>query len=446
MKHSMMLSIVLVSLLLVIGIVDGLAADKPGSPPFGSPDTHLRSTVRQETIMDFAPPIGSFDTPYNGATVRGAIPMTGWALDNTGIVRVQIHCIYEEYYFFVGYATFVEGARPDIQQKYSNYPNNSKAGWGYMLLTNCLPNNGNGTYYFTVEAFDQVWNGTVLGTKKVICDNANAVKPFGTIDKPSKGNGKMDDQEEIVSGAGYLNIGWVLAPPPHEIPKDGSTIKLWIDGVRLNLQPVYNLYNDGIAGLFPWCANSRGAAGYFILNTTNYPDGVHTIQWTASDACGNSEGIGSRYFTIQNNSAVNSQTTNRFKMNAERSASILDIPPDTVTPIDVGKGYRTVEESGDTGELETHYPSIDGWTVINTEELERVELHLGEADTINGWMLVGKKLQPLPIGSHLDRETGVFNWGIGPAFVGLYRLVFLLEDSKGNKIKKNILIDVKPKS
>jgi hypothetical protein len=406
----------------VIGVADGLAAK----------------------TRDY-PPIGSFDTPSNGATVRGSIPITGWALDDFSNVRLEIHCSYEGYYFFIGFATFVEGARPDVQQKYPHYPNSSKAGWGYMLLTNCLPNGGNGTYYFTAKAYDEVWNETVLGTKKIICDNANAVNPFGTIDHPSQGEGKKDDKEEIVSGAVYLNIGWVLAPPPNEIPKDGSTIKLWIDGALLDLQPVYNLYRSDIANLFPWCANSRGAAGYFTLNTTNYPDGVHTIQWTASDTCGNTDGIGSRYFTIKNNPTVNSQAAYKSKMNAEKSASILVTPPDTLTPIDALTSFQAVEESGNTGELETYYPDIDGWTVINTEELERVELHLGEAQKINGWMLVGQKLQPLPIGSHLDRETGVFTWGIGPAFVGVYRLVFLLEDSNENKIKKNVLIDIKPK-
>jgi hypothetical protein len=52
--------------------------------------------------------------------------------------------------------------------------------------------------------------------------------------------------------------------------------------------------------LFPGYANSSGAAGYFYLDTRAYKNGVHTIQWVATDDAGNTDGIGSRYFTIQN--------------------------------------------------------------------------------------------------------------------------------------------------
>ena len=42
----------------------------------------------------------------------------------------------------VGAATFVVGARPDVQALYPTTPFNYRAGWGYLLLTNELPNNG----------------------------------------------------------------------------------------------------------------------------------------------------------------------------------------------------------------------------------------------------------------------------------------------------------------
>jgi hypothetical protein len=72
-----------------------------------------------------------------------------------------------------------------------------------------------------------------------------------------------------------------------------------VDGVDLG-HPVYNIYRPDIAGLFPSYANSNGAVGYFILDTTTYENGVHTLQWVVTDSAGNTDGIGSRYFVIQN--------------------------------------------------------------------------------------------------------------------------------------------------
>jgi hypothetical protein len=160
-----------------------------------------------------------------------------------------------------------------------------------MLLTNFLPNQGNGTFTILAQAIDREGHQVVLGTKTIICDNAHAVKPFGAIDTPAQGG--------TASGKNFINWGWVLTPQPNSIPTNGSTINVYIDGVAIG-HPVYNNYREDIAGLFPGYANSNGAVGYFYLDTTAYENGVHTIQWTAADNAGNNDGIGSRYFTIQN--------------------------------------------------------------------------------------------------------------------------------------------------
>ena len=86
---------------------------------------------------------------------------------------------------------------------------------------------------------------------------------------------------------------------PNRIPTDGSTINIYVDGVDLG-HPVYNIYRPDIASLFPGYANSNGAHAYLDIDTTQYADGVHTIAWTVEDDVGNSAGIGSRYFLINN--------------------------------------------------------------------------------------------------------------------------------------------------
>jgi hypothetical protein len=236
-------------------------------------------------------PFGIFETPVHGAAVRSGTAVTGWALDDIAIESVKIYRQEGTGQEYIGDAVLVEGARPDVESAYPGYPNNYKAGWGYMLLTNFLPNGGNGVFTIKAAAIDTSGHQVSLGTKTIICDNANAVKPFGAIDTPTQGG--------TASGSRFVIWGWVLTPRPNKIPTNGSTIGVWIDGVNVG-HPNYNIYRSDIAALFPGYANSNGAAGYFYLDTTAYENGVHTIQWTAKDNAGNTDGIGSRYFTIQN--------------------------------------------------------------------------------------------------------------------------------------------------
>ena len=58
--------------------------------------------------------------------------------------------------------------------------------------------------------------------------------------------------------------------------------------------------------------------------------------------------------------------------------------------------------------------------------MSRIELQFGrERGTLRGYLRVGDGLMPLPIGSRLDEETGVFTWQPGVGFVGVYDLLFL---------------------
>lgn len=251
--------------------------------------------------------IGYFDTPADGSTnLEGAVPITGWALSYTGNVRVEIKrtsvkgdpggIIDKNGQVFIGNAIFIEGARPDVAEIFPDYPDNHKAGWGYMLLTNMLPGMGNGRFVLHAIAHDSKGNRRELGHKTIFCDNANAAKPFGTIDTPEQGG--------TVSGSQYYNWGWVLTPPPNWIPYDGKTIQVFVDGKFIG-HPVYGLRrkNESIVKAFPHCLNNqegRGAVGYIIIDTTKYNNGLHRLAWTVKDSVGTAAGIGSRWFRIQN--------------------------------------------------------------------------------------------------------------------------------------------------
>jgi len=246
-------------------------------------------------------PFGVMDTPLDEADVFGSVPVTGWALDDVEVTRIEIkraphvedpvHVIGPDGLVYIGDAVFVRGARPDVESFYPSYPRADMAGWGYMLLTNFLPNGGNGIFTLYAIAYDGSGHKVYLGQKVINSDNANAIKPFGTIDTPTQGG--------VASGSDFLNFGWALTPQPKYIPTDGSTIWIWVDGVPLE-HPVYNQYREDIAVLFPGYANSDGAVGYYYLDTTGYSNGVHNIAWSVEDSEGEVSGIGSRYFEVQN--------------------------------------------------------------------------------------------------------------------------------------------------
>lgn len=373
-------------------------------------------------------PFGSFDTPTHGAVVSSSVPFTGWALDDVGVQKVQLFHEEQDSLVYIGDAVFVEGARPDVEQAYPGYPNNQKAGWGYMMLTNFLPGQGNGMFNIHAIATDAEGNQVTLGTKTVIADNANAVKPFGAIDTPTQGG--------AASGSSYVNFGWVLAPIPNTIPTDGSTIKVWVDGVSPG-HPVYNKYREDIALLFPDYNNSNGAAGYFYLDTTQYTNGVHTIQWTAADDAGNTDGIGSRYFNIQN-SGFRQQATNQEVKPPLRN------PPDRLnwkkdfTPVTCRKGCN------ENTQPQVISPGNDGVITVEIKELERVKLRLYMNITA-AYQVVGQQYRKLPWGSFLDKEKGIFYWQPGHGYVGRYRLVFAETDEFGNQNRKDIEINICPK-
>ncbi|NIM10451.1 MAG: hypothetical protein GTO45_00530 [Candidatus Aminicenantes bacterium] len=383
------------------------------------------------------PPFGSFDTPLDGSTVRSSVPVTGWALDDSEVSSVKIYREAGGGLVYIGDAVLVEGARPDIEAAYPGYPNNSKAGWGYMMLTNFLPNGGNGSFTFHAVAVDNTGHQVTLGTKTITCDNANAVKPFGAIDTPTQGG--------TASGGSFINWGWVLTPQPNSIPTDGSTINVIVDGVNIG-HPTYNNYRPDIANLFPGYVNSNGAVGYFYLDTTAYENGVHTIQWTAMDNARNTDGIGSRYFTIQNTGESKVQGAGGRVCREQACLfpdSIRDILIDYSSPIWIRKGYNKNTKP------QIISPDENGIIAIEIKELERIEVHLTPKNASSrqwtGSMVVGDCLKPLPIGSSFDAERGIFYWQPGPGFLGTYELAFMTNKGQYKAMKTKINIKIVPK-
>ena len=401
------------------------------------------------------PPFGDFATPIDGTiNVTGAIPVTGWALDDIGMEKVEIwrdpvlsageiNALY-----FIGNGLFVEGPRPDIEAGYPNYPMNYAAGWGYMLLTNFLPNQGNGTYKLYAIATDKEGNQVTLGTKTITCDNAHATKPFGTIDTPGQGG--------TASGSAFINFGWVLTPLPGTVPKDGHLITVYVDSVlrgNLSTPPnLYNAYRPDVSTNFPGLNNTGGPGagqggpvGASYIDTTGFANGVHTIFWIAYDDLGRGDGIGSRFFSIANVAGAPEPEPAA----QEAAPGELSNLPLSFSPILVKTGYDL------DAEFLLRHPDKDGIVQIDIPEVNRVEIDLGYGDKssalapggsrFGGHLVIGDELRPLPVGSTLDRRTGRFSWMPGPGFLGSYELVILKTEKTGGTSIHRLRISIKPK-
>lgn len=381
-------------------------------------------------------PFGTFATPEDGLTgVSGSIAVTGWALDDTCVESVKIYRQVNGGLSYIGDAVFVEGPRPDVEEAYPDYPNNYKAGWGYMMLTNFLPD---GKLIIKAIAKDNTGHQVELGTKTITVDNANAIKPFGAIDTPTQGGEAF--------GTKYRNNGWALTPQPNKIPENGSSIKVWIDGKFVDTVN-YNLYRSDIAGLFSGYANTDGAWAFLDFDTTAYSNGVHTIAWSVMDSAGNTDGVGSRYFSIQNIGGASGSstqgmpgittTTTHGDQWPDRLTPTKDIPMRDFGFVKVKRGFNQEREP------QKILLNEEGVVALQAYELERIEIQLNK-NVSHGYMEVGSQLRPLPIGSSLDTKKGIFYWLLGPGFLGHYELVFVGKQETGEPFMMKVHLNIHP--
>jgi len=364
-----------------------------------------------------APPYGSLDGPnsypfgpqYPIRSYSGSVPVVGWALDDIGVDNVKIFRdpvatepgFATKTLIYIGDATFVPGARPDVEQFHAGTPGKQRAGWGYEMLTSFLPNpdgkQGNGWFKLYAYATDLEGRRTLLGTQLVRVDNERSTTPFGAIDTPRPG--------EVISGGQYKNSGWVLSPPPGLIPADGSTLRVMVDGAEVG-RVNYGQFRSDIATFFPSYLNASNGGGFFFVNATKLPDGMHSLSWAVTDVAGVRGTVGSRLFFVANGVTGALGSPLRRAMHPTRSGAVLDQPC-------VRLGYADDAECR----------PLD--RVTDLGPVDRLELQLPSEGT--GWtggVRVGEELRPLPVGSALDPESGVFTWQMVPGFLGAFRLEF----------------------
>jgi hypothetical protein len=401
------------------------------------PLQHISITLRVYEQDDT--PVGGIDTPIDGSSVSRILPISGWALDDIEVEKVEIkrssHTddipdrIDEDGLVTLGEAFFLENARPVFQESHSNYPMSHKAAWGYNLYTYQLPNKGNGFFTIHAIAWDSSGQKTEIGRRTITCDNASSALPFGEINSP-------EDGEEL-SGNEYTSTGWALTPPPKLISPDGSTIHVWMDGVPLG-NPIYNQYREDIAFLFPGNHNAQGAGGYFSFDPSQFANGVHAMIWSAADDAGDRGAIDATYFNIQNEEAGEAQP-NYFKskrLYQEDTAGLLNL---NIQEIKKGYALETEENIVQDG---------NGHIVIDIEEMEPVHLHFHtnseDIESFFGW---GEKdWEKLPVGSTLRQEEGSFCWIPTSGFIGTYTLQFSYTDGISISQPLRVKVNIAPKA
>jgi len=396
------------------------------------------------------PPIGALDTPANNSTgITGSMAITGWALDDIGVTRVRIYrdAVAGEApgLVFVGDATQVEDARSDVANLFSTYPASYRGGWGYLALTNMLPNGGNGTYRFSAYAEDQDGHSQLLGARTVTCANASAIDPFGAIDTPAPG--------ETVSGSNYTSFGWVLSRGPRraDVP-GGGTVTVLIDGIAVGSPSGWAARSD-LVSAFP-AAQYPGvtsALAVFGFDTTTLSNGMHTMAWVVTDNQGKTQGVGSRFFRVFNGAFGGASAPSPMI----GSLSALAAAPEALASrsLDGGLAQEIAsaqpDRSGMVGRrgysLETPYrryaADTTGRVVVQSEELDRIELQTNGAAA--GYLLAGTEVRPLPAGSHLD-TAGRFTWQPGAGFVGRYDLTFVRRQG-ARLFRQDVTIVLNPK-
>jgi sugar lactone lactonase YvrE len=383
----------------------------------------VTATIQPATTN--ALPFGALDTPAPGATgLAGAVAVTGWALDDVGVSRVEIwrDCLEaidrpqgacrttpnnDADGVYIGDALFVSGARPDVATQFSTYPQADRSGWGLMVLTNMLPHipnaasvGGQGTFQLSAYAVDTTGAASLLGRSLVTVDNDNSQLPFGAIDAPTSGGVLLMSQ---------VFMGWGIGAGQRCL----TSYRMYVDGVLMTsangLTTTQRPARTDVDAVFPGVCPTEEKGLAFFLQGQTLPNGRHTVSFEATDSLGNTGQFGSRFFDVLHQVAADAPAPARSVPTLARR-SALPVPPRA--RVGTADASAVVLERGPDDVYRVTMPVG-----------ERLRLELGGPVTSAALMIDGR-LEALPGGSHLDNATGVFSWEPPLGYFGAFTVTF----------------------
>ncbi len=310
-----------------------------------------------------AAPFGFVEGIHGGQNQNaggGVLPITGWALDDDGVERVEL---------------YVDGVpagltdygrnRPDVELVFPGYPDGALVGFGIFLDTTLYSNDlhqisARVTSNITGE---QTWLNSV--TIQINNDSSN-LAPFGAITFPNPssefyGTCDLSDSSRRLS----VVSGWALDVGIENGDTGVKYVELLINGGLYantviscfsdpdwgGLTNCYGLQSLDVERIFPTVANSPHARYRFVLDVgwliseIGYSQGFHEITIRSGDYFGNVANIAEipvAFFCDEN-------TGN------EGSFGFIDHP--------------------DNGELVDGITALDGW-VLDAEGISEVQIWL----------------------------------------------------------------------
>jgi len=228
-----------------------------------------------KTVVDY-PPFGAIDTPPNKTSTKGPLLIQGWALDDQGVLKVQVS---------IDNGTLQNAViglpRPDVARILPTLPNADKS--GFRLETN-IYSLAEGEHSLRVILTDTTGQTTTLGPRTVTLVRDANKAPFGVIDGPT----------EMTSSEGPLSIhGWALDDA------GVSDVRVFIDNQSIG-SAVRGYPRPDVRAAFPSMPNAESSGFRLETNISRLTSGNHSLTLQITDSAGAVTAVGPRTFVVVN--------------------------------------------------------------------------------------------------------------------------------------------------
>jgi hypothetical protein len=186
------------------GVISGTPTS-PGTSVFvvRLTDSAGQSVTRTLAITvkpaDKLAPFGVLETPDVRATLNGISSGSGWALDNVGVVEVDILIDNQK----AGVAIYGLN-RPDIAAVWNSFPDPVHSGFSFTIDTSKFTT---GDHTLAVQLLDAAGNTTVVGTRTVVFQNRLFSITTTDITRGKKGDPYI---MQLLAANGKLPYSWTL--------------------------------------------------------------------------------------------------------------------------------------------------------------------------------------------------------------------------------------------
>ena len=342
---------------------------------------------------------------------------------------------------YIGDAVSIEDARPDIEGYSPTTPINYRAGWGFLVLTNMLPNQGTGTFTLHMRAFDLEGQQTVLGLRD---DHRAEQHRDGAVRSDRHAGAGRDRRRNQLR---ELRLGAVARP------SRGSARRRLGDGVHRRRgvgSPGGWTRARDLKPLFPDYPGVRRALGVSASTRRRYANGLHTIAWVVTDVGG--------VTAVWAAGTSRSSTPGGRSRRRRRAAPCVRPVPISASP-STKWAARMHGAGGRSRGIRSRRPGpprrhrhrrraagVDGRARSPRAPPRSRRRQAKPGDNYAGYLVVNGRLRELPNGSSFDPARGAFYWQPGLGYVGNYELLFVRTSADGarERIPVNVTIQDRP--